>query len=226
MIERIYFKVRRFAFKRKQTGSIRARLLSVRSSRRFAVLLGGITGLALLVTAMSNAQNNPPDIRGVYQGTATRTLFKCNNPNFNGSQTFPLTTHIFEQIGGNTRGVAYSGNTQGSVFTGTVSATGATAGTYSFVSVNQQQVEGGTFTGQVTAGVLSTIAVGHFRITSPQLAPITCEERYMVSGTLIRSDSSSDLQFGQAEPGVVGNAAHLHAGSNQQWAQRCGRRHP
>ena len=92
------------------------------------------TVMAMSVVAVSSGQSGVPDVRGLYAGSNSRVLFKCNDIDFNLRDTFPLMVYCFDQQGANFRAVFTDeeGSITGFNLSGTVTATGSISGVYSF----------------------------------------------------------------------------------------------
>jgi hypothetical protein len=103
----------------------------------------------------------PPDVRGVYQGTATQTDSGCLDPANNGTLTSPVTVNISSQSGTDFSDTLQdaSGNTAN--VTGQRSADGSTSGTITFAAGGAAQA---TFTGTLLGNVLTANYAG--RVTS------------------------------------------------------------
>lgn len=176
------------------------------------------TVMAMSVVAVSSGQSGVPDVRGLYAGSNSRVLFKCNDIDFNLRDTFPLMVYCFDQQGANFRAVFTDeeGSITGFNLSGTVTATGSISGVYSFLFIfpEGQSLESGTFTGQidVATGAITADLVGtiKFEIPDNDLIFISCDETNSFSGKRVQSSAKSDVTItSSAAPDPVASGTRL-----------------
>ena len=174
---------------------------SVPRSRRLVFSMAITTVMAMSVVAVSTGQSGVPDVRGLYAGSNTRVVLRCDDMDFNLSDTFPIMVYCFDQQGANFRAVFLdeAGNATGFNLSGTVTATGSVSGVYSllFIFPEGQSSESGTFTGQinVATGTLTANLVGNITFEFPdnEVIFISCDETNSFSGELVHSSAKSDV---------------------------------